>query len=396
MKRILLCGFLLSVSAPLMAREGYFLADSIGIERKDGRNYILHKVEAGETYSSLSRRYKVSLEEIQASNPSVGMLSAGYIVRIPYRSATAAAAVGTLAEKPTKEKRIYRVSKGETLYSIATKFQMDLAYLRKLNGLTMNMPIVNGQDLVVEIDYAKFPQLLGQTGQSGILENTSLLTSTTPGPAAVTEQPAAVQPQASVGFVVKPVMHTVKDNEYPLGIARLYGISVDSLKTWNVIGNDNRIDRNQQLIVGYEWTDVNGTPLAETGALPRPDLRNYSPKAIAEAQAKSAKAVKTDPKKLLAYGSLGAGDYKREQGKGILLGETSKKSGPHLGLHRTIKAGSWVKVINPANQKYTVVRIIGVMPQNESPEVIIKISKSAGDEMDILNPTFPIVVESLR
>lgn len=60
------------------------IPDSVGKETKDGKVFILHKVEAKETLYSLSRKYSVTVKEITSENPSVSAgLKIGQIVYIP-------------------------------------------------------------------------------------------------------------------------------------------------------------------------------------------------------------------------------------------------------------------------------------------------------------------------
>ena len=51
--------------------QAFALKDSIGLKYNAGRTYILHKVEPKETLYSLSRRYHVSIDNIMNHNPHV-------------------------------------------------------------------------------------------------------------------------------------------------------------------------------------------------------------------------------------------------------------------------------------------------------------------------------------
>ena len=44
--------------------------DSIGIETINGKTFIVHKVDAGETLYAISRRYGVTVEQIVTQNPT--------------------------------------------------------------------------------------------------------------------------------------------------------------------------------------------------------------------------------------------------------------------------------------------------------------------------------------
>src|SRR5688500_13287844 len=59
--------------------------DSIGVERKGNKVLVLYKVEAGETLSSISRKYKTTVDAIKAEN-TIGDkgLKLGDVIRVPY------------------------------------------------------------------------------------------------------------------------------------------------------------------------------------------------------------------------------------------------------------------------------------------------------------------------
>jgi hypothetical protein len=60
--------------------------DSIGIQKIEGRTYIIHKVVNQETLFSISRRYKVQMSEIQQANEILKQgMKEGQMLLVPYR-----------------------------------------------------------------------------------------------------------------------------------------------------------------------------------------------------------------------------------------------------------------------------------------------------------------------
>ena len=60
--------------------------DSIGIQKIEGRTFIIHKVIYRETLFSISRRYKVQMSEIQQANEILKQgLKEGQMLLVPYR-----------------------------------------------------------------------------------------------------------------------------------------------------------------------------------------------------------------------------------------------------------------------------------------------------------------------
>ena len=158
--------------------------DSIGVEMRGGQRFVKHRVSPGETLSALSRRYRVSLDQLNAANPQIkNGLGIGQIVYVPRPAAgrptaTAATAAPTKAAAPASAVVVpnrYTVAKGETLFGIARKFQLAPDDIIRLNKLPAGGAVRVGQQL-----------LLTAT------ENGAVAVATTPKPAAVV-RPAEVE-----------------------------------------------------------------------------------------------------------------------------------------------------------------------------------------------------------
>src|SRR6478735_7348090 len=67
-----------------MSASASVLRDSIGVETKDGKVYILHKVVSGETMYSISRKYNTTPEVLKQLNPELATgLKLGQVIRVP-------------------------------------------------------------------------------------------------------------------------------------------------------------------------------------------------------------------------------------------------------------------------------------------------------------------------
>ena len=114
--------------------------DSIGTERLEGRVYVLHKVEQGQTLYSLLRRYRASMGDFEAANPGTEKeVKINQVVRLPYRGSLAAAGAATAPEQgePVRKTNTARhtVLQGETLYAIARRYGVSPNDLKKWNNL---------------------------------------------------------------------------------------------------------------------------------------------------------------------------------------------------------------------------------------------------------------------
>ncbi|TGE06150.1 LysM peptidoglycan-binding domain-containing protein [Hymenobacter fodinae] len=135
--------------------------DSIGVEYRNNKILIKHRVSPGETLYGLSRRYKVPVDEIVEFNPTVkGALVTGQIVLVPRNrvvltqpaAPAAASAISAAARALPTDARgnhIYKVEAGQTLYAVARKFDVSPAELARLNGFAPNFNVRSGQTLII-------------------------------------------------------------------------------------------------------------------------------------------------------------------------------------------------------------------------------------------------------
>jgi len=140
----------------------------------DGKEYYIHLVEPGQTLYSISRAYKVSVDEIVFENPGTDReLSAYQNLRIP---------VVSRDEKIAKELRtgevdyIYHiVNQGQTLYSIAKIYEVDQEAILQANpgissklktGQYLKIPVATGEEeetFVLSGEYEKYRVQPGET-----------------------------------------------------------------------------------------------------------------------------------------------------------------------------------------------------------------------------------------
>lgn len=97
---------------------------------QDGKMYYLHAVSGGQTLYSIAKAYEVSVKDILELNPDAeGGLKPGQELRIPYTEVKR-----TVQEDKNQKFRTHKVSKGETWYSIAKKYNVSVDQLKALNA----------------------------------------------------------------------------------------------------------------------------------------------------------------------------------------------------------------------------------------------------------------------
>ncbi len=146
--------------------------DSIGVENNNRKKVILHKLDPKDNYYSLGRRYNVSPKDIMAFNNNAPLVI-GNVVKIPtnrpFSDNTAtpqAPAAKPAQQQPAVQQTLsvqqspapqqqqqstmdYKVSAGETLYSIAKRFGTTVAAIQQANGMDNSTTLTPGQIIKV-------------------------------------------------------------------------------------------------------------------------------------------------------------------------------------------------------------------------------------------------------
>ncbi len=142
--------------------------DSVGVKVKNGKLFIMHKVDPGQGLFAVSRRYNVPIEDILSANPEVNeMLQKGQILLIPTgKDAPFEEQVVKEYFDDKKEEvnegdemavevsstfaRYHTVQVGETLFSIAKRYKTSVGVIKDLNGLTAD-DLSENQRLLVPV-----------------------------------------------------------------------------------------------------------------------------------------------------------------------------------------------------------------------------------------------------
>ncbi len=103
-------------------------------------DYLTYTVVQGDNLYAIARRYGLSEAELKAyNNLTSNLLQIGQVLRIPINS--------NLGNTTTMR---YTVQKGDSLYSIAKRFQTTVDAIKALNGLTNNLLQI-GQELMIPV-----------------------------------------------------------------------------------------------------------------------------------------------------------------------------------------------------------------------------------------------------
>lgn len=319
--------------------------DSLRLVNQDGKNFILHKADKGQTLFGLLRKYGSNIGEFKAENPGVPVdIKIGQILRIPYNKALPAAAKAKVKvkteivkEKPIVEKtnnvnseaistqkvpaKTIKVGKGMTLFSIANKYGLTLAQIKKMNNLKTD-GVQIGQTLIVkegvnEIQQKEKPEPIVVKDAKPKIDN--VIVKTAPSESIIIDEKPQKPAEKPVLVEEKKVIEPAKK-------------PIEVLKTETKVA------------------PIENKPKIET---------------VVESE----KAV--EPNESLER------VLKIEEGIAELI-EVESKSGKYLALHKTAPLGTLVQVKNETNGASVWVKVIGRLPaldQNEN--VIIKLSPRA-------------------
>lgn len=188
-------------------------------------SYVHHRIRSGETLSSISRRYHVSISEIKRFNKINGtLIRAGHSLVIPvpqsksyYRSYTqssyAPASSSSYSRKVAsnvrgREKKEYIVKKGDTLWDVAQRYNVTVNQIRKWNGLGYTRIIRPSQKLNIWVKPGSV-QLASQNIQRS--DNSPLPDETSS----------------------STIIHTVRAGDTLWDISLNYNVSIRNIKKWN-------------------------------------------------------------------------------------------------------------------------------------------------------------------
>jgi LysM repeat protein/ABC-type branched-subunit amino acid transport system substrate-binding protein len=186
-------------------------------EEVNGVKYYIHTVEKGQTLYALSKLYQIDVNEITAANPGSDQgIKEGAIIRIPVAKSKATAPVVSTPAPTTSTPKteikgdfvIHEVQRKETLYSISKLYNIDINDIIAANPGS-DAGVKKGQELRIPV-------------KKVILDPVTPPTAT--------------------------VKHIVASGETLYGIAKKYGVTVESIQQANG-GLELGLRANQELII---------------------------------------------------------------------------------------------------------------------------------------------------
>lgn len=203
---------MVAVPGQLVAKAEEFLKRPVTPRQT---RYASHRVKPGDTWWGISKKYKVSVADLQQANSGgkTKKLKVGQSLRIPGQQA---ASEPTAARKWASRRANYLVRQGDTIWSIAKQFKIDASSLLKANGLAGSSVIKPGQKLFVP--------------DAGSVETR--------------------QAQAKADAVRQDMVnYRVRPGDSLWGIAKRFGVTPAELQSWNKLAKNGHIRPGDRLKV---------------------------------------------------------------------------------------------------------------------------------------------------
>lgn len=160
-KLFLLCAFLLTCNVILSQTK------STNVQTVDGKKYYLHKIEKSQSLYSISKLYNVNLDELYKLNPELKLgAKVNQEIKVPYinQSQPQPIASSTISAVDTSKYNTYKISKGETIYSLTKKLNLNERQLIAYNP-TLEQGLKEGQLIIIGEKNKKksFPKEIKET-----------------------------------------------------------------------------------------------------------------------------------------------------------------------------------------------------------------------------------------
>ncbi|MDX1905128.1 MAG: LysM peptidoglycan-binding domain-containing protein [Thermonemataceae bacterium] len=321
------------------------------IDKNKKKAWIIHQVEAKETLFGISKRYKVSVEDITKENPKAKNLRINDLLRIPYKDFEKQA----MLTSPKKEAKKHTIAKGETLYKISQKYKISVAELQSWNNLE-NGNIKVGQEIWVSKPSAEPKENKEITKEKEV----------------ITENKETKQEQTA-----EKKIHLVKEDESPYVIAKKYGVKLTELQEWNGLSQESTLQIGQKIEIyptGYK------KPTEQK--VSTEDNKNKENKENTESSADAE----------ITRQVITISGYSKVIEKGVAELMDDDKAANYTGLHKDAPIGTIVAIKSEETGESVFVRIVGKLPSVGNGKTLVKVSKNVYEALGAKKSKFKVEV----
>lgn len=196
--------FILTIACCVLPTALFSQTKSTDLKTINGKKYYIHKVEKGQSLYAIAKTYNMDVNSILAENDeAIDGLKPGQELKIPFESLLPRQS----SSVDTNRFFYHKVLKGETIYAITKKYNVDEKKFMSLNHPTINSGLKEGEYVIV-----------GEKKKN---------TTATTKPATITNTVATTSD-----------LYTVQQSETLYGISKKLNVSQDDLLKWNPEAKD--------------------------------------------------------------------------------------------------------------------------------------------------------------
>lgn len=196
---------------------------SVFAQISDTSNYFNHEVKKGETSFGIAKQYKIDLNLFFDFNPSASDgIKKGEILKIPVL------VKDSISQKQDTSIKKHKVIKGETLWSIAKKYGVEVDVIKTYNQLNTN-------ELKIE-QVIFIPNILADTNN-------------------IVKPMVKHPPHPLLSLCDTLIIHKVKRKETLYGIANTYGVPLSSIIKTNPILEEKGLQKDMEIKIVYKIND---------------------------------------------------------------------------------------------------------------------------------------------
>ncbi|MDH5328024.1 MAG: LysM peptidoglycan-binding domain-containing protein [Gammaproteobacteria bacterium] len=192
-----------------------------------------HKIQAGDTLSSIAAKYNASVEAIEKTNNIGAQIRSGDSLVIPI-AAKKFQRFGTRAGQhmalSKRSKVKYKVQTGDTLLAIANKFDVTVRDITKWNGVLPDDTIVPGETLLLR------PNNYSMYGQNG----------------APIQRTKIVAPPSKA--TKRKIKYRVKSGDSLSRISQVFRVNIKDVRKWNSLSGTDYLQPGQNLTLFVDVT----------------------------------------------------------------------------------------------------------------------------------------------
>lgn len=153
---LLLFVLFVACAGPSHAQDG--IKKSKKTETVEGKKYYLHTVEKGQTLYAIAKAYELTVNDVLLENPdAMNGIKPGQVLRVPFEK-KAVVPLAVITPDTSKKFLIHKVEAGQTVYSIAKKY-----------NVTENDIYNNNPDSRLGLKIGMELKIPGQVNSSGVV-----------------------------------------------------------------------------------------------------------------------------------------------------------------------------------------------------------------------------------